>query len=201
MYISSYKSSEVNASLDHLLGVFGLGALAYGHALLLGDFLLLGVLVVEPDRLVKRKRLLVLVLYLAAHPPVLESVVLHLGEALVLLGPAGLVVDDVAQTSQRRTELLPGDLAVLVRVELLHEHAHLVLKRGEPVGVEQQVFNFVGGDEAAVVHVHSLEAGFEFLLCEDVDAERTDEGRLKLVGRTQRRYPEERHFLYFIIAI
>lgn len=71
-------SGKVNASLNHLLSIFGLGALADGLSLRESDFLLKGVRVVEPDGLVEGERLFVLVLNLAAHALVLEAVVAHL---------------------------------------------------------------------------------------------------------------------------
>ncbi len=81
------------ASLDHLLGIFGLRAFYNGFTLLKGDLLLLGVLVVESDALVECHRLLVLVLNFKIHALVLVPVIAHLVEASVFLGTTRLLVD------------------------------------------------------------------------------------------------------------
>ena len=77
----------MDAGLDHLLCILGLRALDDRLALLQGDFLLLGVTVVEPDGLVEGHWLLVFVLDLTIHASVLVTVIAHLVPALVLLGP------------------------------------------------------------------------------------------------------------------
>lgn len=68
----------MDASLDHLLRVLGLWALADG--LTVGDrnLHLLGVTVVEADRLVEGYWLLVLILNFNVHAAMLEAVVPHL---------------------------------------------------------------------------------------------------------------------------
>ena len=188
-------SSEVDASLDHLLGVFGLRAFSNGLALLKGDLLLLGVLVVEPDTLVERHRLLVLILNFKIHALVLVPVIAHLVEALVFLGTPRLFVDYFSEAVKGGLEFLPGHLSIFVGVELLNEHINFLFEGGEPVGFEQQDLNLLAGNEAAVVAVDALEGRLELGVGEHVQAEGVREGGLELVGGSQSGYTEESHYL------
>ena len=97
----------MNASLDHLLSVFGLGALPDGLAFLERDLLLLRVLVVEADTLVEGNWLLILVLDFEIHALVLVSVITHLVEAGVFLSAAGFFVDDLSKAVKCGLKLLP----------------------------------------------------------------------------------------------
>ena len=133
----------MDAGLDHLLGILGLRALDDGLALLQGDFLLLGVTVVESDGLVEGHWLLVFVLDLTIHASVLVTVIAHLVPALVLLGAGGLGIDSVADAYECSMKLLPRNAAIAVRVEFLHEHLHLLFQARELVHVEQQLLHFL----------------------------------------------------------
>jgi hypothetical protein len=112
----------VDASLDHLLSIFSLRTLADGMFDLLADLLSNLILMIEADTLVKRDGDLILILQVIVHSLVFESVFLHFVKACVLLGSLGLGVQLLLQPGQGVGELFPRDPAVLVDIELLHEH-------------------------------------------------------------------------------
>ena len=154
----------MNAGLDHLLSVFGLGALPDGLAFLERDLLLLRVLVVEADTLVEGNWLLILVLNFEIHALVLVSVITHLVEACVFLSTAGFFVNDLSKAVECGLKLLPGDFPVLVSVELLHEQINFVLEGWEPVRLEQQDLDLLAGDVPASIAIDTLECRLEFLI-------------------------------------
>ncbi len=81
-----HPSGKVNASLDHLLSVFGLRAFANGVTILLSNLLLQRVFMVEANSLIEGHWLLVFFLQIIVHTSVLEPIITHLVPALVLLG-------------------------------------------------------------------------------------------------------------------
>lgn len=116
----------MNASLDHLLSVLGLWALDDGLALLQGDLLLQGVLVVEADRLIEGHGLLILVLQLVVHALVLETIVAHLVETCVFLGTGSFLVGTVSEAVECSLELFPADFTVLIGVKLSNEYVDFI---------------------------------------------------------------------------
>ena len=127
----------MNASLNHLLSIFSLRALADGKSLLLADLLLLGILVMEPNSLIESNWLFILVLDVIFHPSVLVTVISHLVPALVFLCSGGLSVDTFSEAIKSGFELFPRNLAITIGVELFHEHLHLVLEGWETVNIEK----------------------------------------------------------------
>ena len=184
----------MNAGLDHLLSVFGLGALPDGLAFLERNLLLLRVLVVEADTLVEGDWLLILVLDFEIHALVLVSVITHLVEAGVFLSAAGFLVDDLSKAVKCGLKLLPGDFPVLIRVELLHKQINFIFERWEPIRLEQQYLDLLAGDEAAAIAIDAFEGRLELLVGENVETERVCQSRLELVWGSQGSYTEESHY-------
>lgn len=183
------------AGANHLVSVLGLLALSVGIPSHLGDLLLLIVLQVESVLLVAGHRKLVLVGDLAVEPTVLNAVLAHLKVAAVLTALVGFAVHLFAHANERRLELIDGNLAVIIQIELLHEHLDFLFEWWEPVSLGQKLLNLIRGDSSATIAVNTAERRLELLVGEDVNAQCVNEVGLEGVRCAQRRDSEESHLL------
>ena len=142
------SSVEEETSADHFVSVFGLLALVDRVVDLLRNLFLKIIFVVETNGLRAGHWLFVFSLQVVTHAHVLITVGTHLFPAGVFFGSAGLFVNRLFDFAEAGLELLPGHLAIVVGVEIIHEHLNFFFEGREPVSVVEHVFHFVDGDSA-----------------------------------------------------
>ena len=122
---------------------------------------------------------LVFACYLAIHSLVLESIFAHLEIACVLASLRSLLFHLLTHSRQGLLEFLHGHTAILIQIELFHEHLNFFLEGREAIRLRQELLDFVGSDRATAIFINSSESVLEFLIGEDIDAESVDKIRLE----------------------